>query len=252
MTLRELASSVIPYIGIDPHDQWLPLYKSPQEGCGSPLDLLCWPSHIKGHLQDWRKQMDVPMRVPEPTDVISPARFAHIVLYTKKFQELVDWYCLFLGASITGASQGLAFLTYDDEHHRIAIIETPDYKDREPNTVGMAHFAYSYDTLADMAHQYERLKDAGVMPVRTINHGPTTSLYYRDPDQNAVEIQVDNFPNIEALNEWFATGEFNRNPIGVNFDFDELVERLKAGEPESVLLYPREGEAAPLMNADHK
>ena len=151
--------------------------------------------------------MDVPMRVPEPNDVKSPAYFAHIVLYTKKFQEMVDWYCHFLGAEVTGASQGLAFLTYDDEHHRIAIIEMPDYKDREPNTVGMAHFAYTYASLGDLIHQYERLKASDVLPARTINHGPTTSMYYRDPDENAVEIQVDNFPSVDALNEWFATGE---------------------------------------------
>ena len=31
--------------------------------------------------------MDVPMRVPEPNDVISPAKFAHIVLYTKKMER---------------------------------------------------------------------------------------------------------------------------------------------------------------------
>jgi len=196
--------------------------------------------------------MDVPMRIPEPSDVKSPAYFAHIVLYTKKFQELVDWYCQFLGARVTGASQGLAFLTYDDEHHRIAIIETPDYKDREPNTVGMAHFAYSYASIGDMVHQYERLKAADVMPARTINHGPTTSMYYRDPDENAVEIQVDNFPTVDALNEWFATGVFNRNPIGVTFDFEEVVERHRAGEPEESLLRPRDGETAALLSANDK
>ncbi len=196
--------------------------------------------------------MDIPMRVPEANDVISPAYFAHIVLYTKKFQEMVDWYCHFLGAKVTGASQGLAFLTYDDEHHRIAIIETPDFKDREPNTVGMAHFAYTYASLGDMVHQYERLKGSGVLPGRAINHGPTTSIYYRDPDENAVEVQVDNFPAVAALNEWFATGEFNRNPIGVTFDFEEVVEQLHAGEPEEVLLRPREGDTAALLSADDK
>jgi len=174
------------------------------------------------------------------------------VLYTKKFQEMVDWYCHFLGANVTGASQGLAFLTYDDEHHRVAIIETPDYKDREPDTIGMAHFAYNYTTLGDLIHQYERLKGSGVMPVRTINHGPTTSMYYRDPDDNAVEIQVDNFPSNDALNDWFATGEFNRNPIGVNFDFEELAARHRAGEPDDVLLHPREGAVAERMSEKHK
>jgi len=196
--------------------------------------------------------MDVPMRVPEPNDVKSPAYFAHIVLYTKKFQEMIDWYCQFLGAQVMGSSQGLAFVTYDDEHHRVAIIETPDFKDREPDTIGMAHFAYNYATLDDLIHQYERLKAAGVLPVRTINHGPTTSLYYRDPDDNAVEIQVDNFPSVAALNEWFASGEFNRNPIGVNFEFDELIARHRAGEPAGDLLYPQAGAQAERMSEKHK
>lgn len=196
--------------------------------------------------------MDVPMRVPEPSDVVSPAKFAHIVLYTKKFQEMTDWYCHFLGAKLTGATPGLAFLTYDDEHHRVAIIDTPDFKNREPNTVGMAHIAYAYETLGDLVHQYERLKASDVMPVRTINHGPTTSLYYRDPDENAIEVQVDNFPTVDALNEWFASGVFDRNPIGVTLDFEEIAARLHAGEPEAVLLYPHEGEPAGLLSANDK
>ena len=196
--------------------------------------------------------MDVPMKVPEPTTTISPAKFAHIVLYTKKFKEMVDWYCNFLGASLTGASQGLAFLTYDEEHHRIAIIETPEYKDRVPDTVGMAHFAYSYESLADMIHQYERLKSSSIMPVRTINHGPTTSMYYRDPDENAVEIQVDNFQSVSDLNDWFSTGAFNRNPIGITFEFEELITRHKAGESEQSLLHPREGDTASMLSENHK
>jgi catechol-2,3-dioxygenase len=191
------------------------------------------------------------MQVPETSDVKSPAYFAHILLYTKKFQEMVDWYCHFLGAKVMGASGNVAFVTYDDEHHRIAIIETPDYKDREPNSVGMGHFAFNYASLDDLIHQYERLKAEGVMPARTINHGPTTSMYYRDPEENAVEIQVDNFPSVDALNEWFATGEFNRNPIGVTFDFEDLVARRRTGEPEEVLLQPLEGDtAAPLAASD--
>jgi len=196
--------------------------------------------------------MDVPMRVRETSDVIKPAYFAHIVLYTKKLQEMVDWYCHFLGAQVTGASQGLAFLTYDDEHHRVAIIETPDYKDREPNTIGLAHFAYNYGTLDDLIRQYERLRDSGVKPVRTINHGPTTSMYYRDPDDNAVEIQVDNFSTIEALNKWFESGAFNRNPIGVNFDFEDLIARRRDGAPVEDLLFPNDGPMAERMSEKHK
>ena len=43
-----------------------------------------------------------------------------------------------------------------------------------------------------------------------------------------------------------------RNPIGVTFDFEEVVARHKAGEPDDVLLHPREGDTAALLSATDK
>ena len=177
-------------------------------------------------------------QVPEPDNTPSPAYFAHIVLYTKKRLEMVDWYCKVLGARITADSQGLSFLTYDDEHHRVAVIQRDDLDDKVPNTLGMAHFAYSYHSLADLISVYERLKGFGLTPYRQINHGPTTSIYYHDPDGNAVELQTDNFESLEALNKWFATGAFDREPIGVDIDMEDVAARFHAGAPESELKKP--------------
>jgi catechol-2,3-dioxygenase len=36
------------------------------------------------------------------------------------------------------------------------------------------------------------LKGAGITPFVSVNHGLTTSFYYRDPDGNGVELQIDN------------------------------------------------------------
>ena len=174
-------------------------------------------------------------QVPEPNDTPSPAYFAHIVLYTKNRPEMVDWYCKVLGARITADSKGLSFLTYDDEHHRVAIIQRDDLADPVPNSLGMAHFAYTYHSLGDLIAVFERLRDFDIMPYRQINHGPTTSLYYHDPDGNAVELQTDNFESVAALNEWFATGAFDREPIGVEIDMADLAARFHEGEPESEL-----------------
>lgn len=176
--------------------------------------------------------------VPEPDDTPSPAYFAHIVLYTKRRPEMVDWYLKVLGARITADSKGLTFLTYDDEHHRVAVIQRDDLDDKVPNTVGMAHFAYTYNSLADLISIYERLKGFGLTPYRQINHGPTTSIYYHDPDGNAVELQTDNFESHEALNEWFATGAFDREPIGVEINMDDVAARFHAGVSESELKKP--------------
>jgi hypothetical protein len=40
------------------------------------------------------------------------------------------------------------------------------------------------------------------------------------------------------LNEWFATGAFDREPIGVTIDMGDLAARFHAGEPESELKKP--------------
>ncbi len=177
-------------------------------------------------------------RVPEPNAAPKPAYFAHIVLYTKRRAEMVDWYKKVLGAQVTADSKGLSFLTYDDEHHRVAVIERNDLGDKVPDTIGMAHFAYTYNSLGDLIGIYEYLKSEGITPYRQINHGPTTSVYYHDPDGNAVELQTDNFESVEALNEWFATGAFDREPIGVTIDMADIAARYHAGESEMSLKKP--------------
>jgi catechol-2,3-dioxygenase len=40
---------------------------------------------------------------------------------------------------------------------------------------------------------YTRLKKMRIEPVIPVDHGPTTSFYYEDPDRNSVELFVDNF-----------------------------------------------------------
>jgi hypothetical protein len=125
----------------------------------------------------------------------------------------------------------LAFLSYDDEHHRIAIAGLPGLEDAPMMSAGTDHIAFAHRDLGDLLQTYERLAGEGIEPYWAINHGPTTSLYYKDPDGNKVELQVDNFATAEACNAWMRGGEFAQNPIGVTFDPRELVARYRAGEP---------------------
>ena len=86
-------------------------------------------------------------------------------------------------------------------------------------------------SFGDLLDLYERLKTAGIMPVRTINHGPTTSIYYADPDGNGVEFQIENYPTMEECMDFMRSDTFEANPIGVDFDADVLVERFRRGDP---------------------
>jgi catechol 2,3-dioxygenase len=71
---------------------------------------------------------------------------------------------------------------------------------------------------------YARLKEKGIEPQVCLNHGLTISLYYADPDQNMVELQVDNFGDWDASAEWMRTAEdFRRDPIGAFFDPDLIL-----------------------------
>ena len=166
---------------------------------------------------------------------VVPAKFAHAVLATKQFQAMVDWYKTVQEAEVVHSNGMLAFMTYDDEHHRIAIAAVPGLEDKPRHSVGLDHLAYTYANLGDLVYTYERLKQAGILPVVTINHGPTTSMYYRDPDGNRVELQIDNFESVEALKGFFHSHEFEKNPIGVSFNPDELARDFHAGVPESEL-----------------
>ncbi len=117
----------------------------------------------------------------------------------------------------------MCFLTYDEEHHRIMIGHNPNATPRDPKAAGVVHFAYAVETLDDLVNAYLRLKAEGIVPHNCINHGFTTSLYYHDPDENEVELQVDNFETRESMDAWFATGAFDRNFVGHPFDPERMV-----------------------------
>jgi len=151
--------------------------------------------------------------------MITPSKFAHVVYKTPRLDEMIEWYERVLGAHIAFRNDFIAFLTYDDEHHRVALVKAP-----EP---GVEHVAFTYESLTALVDTYTRLRDSGVTPYWTIDHGPTTSMYYRDPDGNQIELQVDNFPDAEALHAFFHSETFAANPIGVDFDPEDLTATVR-------------------------
>jgi catechol-2,3-dioxygenase len=166
--------------------------------------------------------------------VVKPRHLAHVVRRTARFEELVRWYCTVLGAEVVHSDDTLAFLTYDDEHHRIAIARIPGLEEQSAMAAGTDHIAFTYAELGDLLQTYRRLKSVGIEPYWCINHGPTTSMYYKDPDGSRIELQVDNMSTAET-NAWMRSGEFAANPIGVVYDPEELIARYEAGEPLAVL-----------------
>lgn len=169
------------------------------------------------------------------TQPIVPVKMAHLVYRCANRQAMVDWYRQVFQARLVFQDEVLAFISFDDEHHRLAFFNMPELPAKTDHMVGVHHVAYSYQTIAQVLATYERLKGEGILPSWTINHGPTTSLYYRDPEGNDIELQVDNFTDPADAAAVFESEIFRQNPIGVEFDADALVAQWRAGASDAQL-----------------
>ena len=176
---------------------------------------------------------------------IRPARFVHVVYRTRRFDEMVKWYETVFDAKVRYQNPVLAFLSYDDEHHRIALINMavvhPDTSGDTRGTIGVDHVAYTYSSVEDLFENYAQLKDKGIRPYWCIHHGVTLSMYYADPDGNQMELQVDACATAEEANAYMMGEHFTANPIGVEYDPDEMLAKLRAGTPGAALL-PRKAD----------
>lgn len=162
---------------------------------------------------------------PQP---IKPSKLAHVVIRTARFDESKRWWGVVLDAAPSYENEQLSFMTYDDEHHRIGIINMPHLRDQDMGNAGAEHVAFSYDELGALLATYRRLKGAGIEPFWAINHGPTISLYFRDPDGTKVELQYDVF-DVAGTERFFATGAYEENFMGIVFDPEEMIERFEDG-----------------------
>jgi len=169
---------------------------------------------------------------------------AHVVYRTRRFRQMLAWYKEVFGATVQHRNPVMAFLTYDDEHHRLAFIDLsvvqPDVKDSEKHgLVGVEHIAYTYGSLEDLFENYTRLRSDGIRPYWCIHHGLTISMYYADPDGNQLEFQVDCFESKEESNDYIRGTSFGINPVGVEFDPEDWLTQARAGASLSDFLVRR-------------
>ena len=146
---------------------------------------------------------------------LTTLRMSEVVIYTKQFQTMIDWYEIFLGQGAptvltpdSGAmawkgNQGVAFFrVYADFpwSEVFGIFEFPDLDTSQRNVVGeqgpgIHHFQPDSRFRTDhqiRTHEPMRYRThAGLQP-RT-----RTSMYYQDPDRNIAEFSVfDHFRGI--------------------------------------------------------
>jgi catechol 2,3-dioxygenase-like lactoylglutathione lyase family enzyme len=163
---------------------------------------------------------------------ISPARLARVVLRTSQFEAIVTWYTTVLGARTAFSNGSIAMLYYDDEHHRLAVMNVPDLSPQSEANAGVCHFTFTYASLQDLVATYERLQTFDIRPVACMNRGATTSMVYEDPDGNLVELNIDNYDTVEETGAFYFGAAFAKNPAGVPFEPRELLRQYYDGELE--------------------
>jgi catechol-2,3-dioxygenase len=177
----------------------------------------------------------------------APIKIAHIVLQTNNSKALQEWYCTVLDGEMVHDAGFISFMSYDDEHHRVAFITPGELETRRPGEngpddlragreTGLHHIAFALEDLGELLDTYARLKNKGIRPFWCINHGVTTSMYFRDPDNNQVELLIDNFADASEAQAYMKSDAFAKNPVGIEYDPDDLLSRHRGGADAMELL----------------
>ena len=156
----------------------------------------------------------------------------HVNIKTSRLDEMIKWYGLVVGTQVQFRYETGAWTTNDGANHRIAFLAVPGLSDDADKVRhnGMHHCAFEYGSFAELMSTYDRLRQSGVEPVFSLDHGMTMSLYYKDPDGNFVELQSDNFSDWKLSGEYMRESpQFAANPIGVFFDPARVYETFKSG-----------------------
>lgn len=199
------------------------------------------------------------------TEITVHPKLQHYGLTTGNLDAMLDWYRKVLGMTVNhrsapavGAQKGppfsFAFVSNDEVHHRMVFIEMPGLiadPDQRRHT-RVQHVAFEYETLDDLLGTYVRLKGLGILPVMAADEGMQVVLYYSDPDQNTVELNVNIYGN-----DWTATEHMKNAPSGrphrVLVDPEKLVAaRERGASPWELHNRAFTGEFAPAKPFDQR
>ncbi|MFT5439793.1 MAG: catechol-2,3-dioxygenase [Alphaproteobacteria bacterium] len=193
--------------------------------------------------RDYRPEKTAPVRSDAPgtvTNMPSPREIHHVHIYSDvNFDKMVDFYqWLFNGEIIRTNPGGLTFISYDDHDHRVVIIPRKGWGTKPERPIGISHNAFAYASLGELLYIYSRMKERGYAPDYTVNHGNSTSFYYRDPDGNTVETMMDNYTSRQTQDykRHFQWSEHFGQMAEANFDPDKMLALYESGVPDSDLL----------------
>ena len=118
-------------------------------------------------------------------------RLSHFELYVGDVAGMEDFYTRHLGFVVTDSGQGeqaVVFLSrHPEEHHQLVLNPRQSHQTLESP---VDHISFRVDTLASLRLFYNSLLSAPAS-LQSVSHGTTWSIYFRDPEENRLELFTD-------------------------------------------------------------
>lgn len=113
----------------------------------------------------------------------------HIGLHSNDFPKMLDFYTRVLGFTVTDENPAgpSCFLSAqpENEHHEILLTSG---RNTAPDTKLIQQISMHVNSIEDLKAFHQVFLDEGVKEERIVTHGNTASIYFRDPENNYLEI----------------------------------------------------------------
>ncbi len=152
--------------------------------------------------------------------------FGHLGINVIDIDKMADFYTKVMGFKITDRGQGgkaeLVFLSRNpEEHHQIVMANTR--KEGEPSTINQISF--KVNDFSEVRQAYDHAVAAGCEGIEPVDHGSALSVYFRDPEDNRLEV-------------YMATPWYIAQPHRQLIDFDKTDEEVWKACEEKCLADP--------------
>jgi catechol-2,3-dioxygenase len=155
----------------------------------------------------------------------------HVGIAARDLDTLASFYTDVLGLTVTDRTERIVFMSAqpESEHHEFVLSIAPD---RHPNP---QQISFTVDSLDELRELYRTVRDhPNCSDMRVVSHGIAIGCYFRDPENNRVEM-------------YWSTGMDYVQPVGEPVDLEASNEQILS---QIEAMSPRESETPRFYGAD--